>query len=197
MFGVDYRLAPEHQYPLPLDDCSEALDWVYQKPDRVPDQTLILIQVIRNAAEYHVDVTRIGLLGGSAGGNLAAALALRYSQAPATTAHPVLRMVSLVVPATAHPKAESRFKKERQIPKSENELAFANEPPTPEAMIEKFETLLRKCLVPNLSSSLILQSQKCIWEREEMFLILSSLHCWRSLTAGTLALTLQSPLVMC
>lgn len=101
--------------------------------------------MVRNAAEYNVDTTRIGLLGGSAGGQLAAALALRYSQAPATATQPKLRMVSLVVPVTAHPKAQSMFEKERRIPKSDNELAFADEPTPPEAIIEEFEKLFRMC----------------------------------------------------
>jgi acetyl esterase/lipase len=57
--SVEYRLAPEASYPDPLEDCYAALRWTYD-----------------NAAELGIDQERIGLYGLSAGGGLAAALAL-------------------------------------------------------------------------------------------------------------------------
>ena len=60
LVAVEYRLAPETPYPGPLDDCVAGLDWLFA-----------------NAAAIGIDATRIGLLGESAGGGLAAGLALR------------------------------------------------------------------------------------------------------------------------
>jgi acetyl esterase/lipase len=59
--SVEYRLAPEHPYPGALDDCSAALHWLAMRRD--------------------VDRQRIALVGVSAGGGLAASLALRCRDA--------------------------------------------------------------------------------------------------------------------
>lgn len=58
--AVEYRLAPEGSHPVALDDCHAALRWLRAHAD-----------------ELGVDAGRIGLAGLSAGGGLAAALALR------------------------------------------------------------------------------------------------------------------------
>jgi len=58
--SVDYRLAPETPYPGPLDDCYRALQWVRD-----------------HSAELGINPARVGVLGVSAGGGLAAGLSLR------------------------------------------------------------------------------------------------------------------------
>ncbi|BAX92934.1 alpha/beta hydrolase [Mycobacterium shigaense] len=55
--AVEHRLAPEHPYPTPLEDCYAALQWLAHQPWVNPD--------------------RIAVGGASAGGNFAAALAQR------------------------------------------------------------------------------------------------------------------------
>ena len=63
--AVDYRLAPEHPFPAPLDDCDAALRWAVAHADRLG-----------------ISAQAVVLMGHSAGGGLAAALALRHQAQP-------------------------------------------------------------------------------------------------------------------
>ena len=77
VMSVEYRLAPEHPFPGPLDDCSAAIQWLAD-----------------HGAELGGDPTRLAVAGDSAGGNLSAAVALR-----ARAEGPPLAAQVLVYPA--------------------------------------------------------------------------------------------------
>lgn len=60
VIAVDYRLAPEHKYPAAIDDSYVATKYVAEHP-----------------GEFRIDPRRLAVAGDSAGGNLAAAVAIR------------------------------------------------------------------------------------------------------------------------
>lgn len=57
--SADYRHGPETTFPAPLEDCYAALGWLHERAD-----------------ELGIDSARIGVMGESAGGGMAASLAL-------------------------------------------------------------------------------------------------------------------------
>jgi acetyl esterase/lipase len=59
LLSVDFRFAPEHPYPTSVEDCYAALRWAAEHAD-----------------EFGVDPERLAIMGDSAGGGMAAAVAL-------------------------------------------------------------------------------------------------------------------------
>jgi acetyl esterase/lipase len=70
--SVDYRLAPQHPYPAALDDCQTAYNWLLEQAG--------------------IDPARMAIGGASAGGGLAAALAIRLHDLGAPA--PVLQLLA-------------------------------------------------------------------------------------------------------
>jgi acetyl esterase len=59
VISVDYRLSPEHKFPVALEECLFAANWV-----------------VSQGRTLGIDTSRVGIGGDSAGGNLAAVVAL-------------------------------------------------------------------------------------------------------------------------
>jgi acetyl esterase len=91
VISVNYQKAPEHRYPIPLEDCYAATQWVFHW-----------------AETLKLDTSRIGISGDSAGANLAAAVTLkaRDENGPKLAwqmlAYPCLRVAWDSASATEH-----------------------------------------------------------------------------------------------
>ncbi len=77
--SVDYRMAPEHKFPAAVDDCAAATSWA-----------------VANAASLGIDPSKVAVGGDSAGGNLAAVIAIMARDG---TLPPVVFQL-LIYPAT-------------------------------------------------------------------------------------------------
>ncbi|KAG4434569.1 hypothetical protein IFR05_009955 [Cadophora sp. M221] len=60
VFDVDYRLSPEFKFPIPVNDCWEAINWIRD----------------HKKSEFNLDLSRLAIGGVSAGGHLSAIVAL-------------------------------------------------------------------------------------------------------------------------
>ena len=94
VMAVDYRLAPEHPFPAGHDDALAATRWAFD-----------------HAADLGADPARIGVGGDSAGGNLAASVALDLRGDAARR----LKLQMLLYPAT-WPEAETASRRDRDGP---------------------------------------------------------------------------------
>lgn len=88
--SVDYRLAPESKFPAAPEDCYAATEWVY-----------------REARQLGIDGSRIAVAGDSAGGNLAAVVAMMSRD----RGGPALVHQLLIYPVTDHRFETTSYKK--------------------------------------------------------------------------------------
>ncbi|KIW23056.1 uncharacterized protein PV07_11288 [Cladophialophora immunda] len=110
VISVDYRRAPEHPFPTPMNDAFEGLLWV-----------------LDNAASLQVDPSKVIVGGSSSGANLAAAVALRARD---SGLQGIIGQV-LNIPALCHPK---------HFPTSKYELlSFAQNKDSPTTNSERMQ----------------------------------------------------------
>lgn len=83
VINVDYRLSPEHKWPVQLNDTLTVYKWA-----------------LANAARYNLDPNRFYTIGGSAGGLLALATANQIIRDPQLKSS--LKGIAALVPATTH-----------------------------------------------------------------------------------------------
>jgi acetyl esterase len=86
--SVEYRMAPENAFPIPVEDCYAALCWL-----------------VEHASEHGIDSSRVSIGGESAGGNLSAAVCLLARD----RSGPTIRYQWLDVPAVDLTKSQPSF----------------------------------------------------------------------------------------
>jgi acetyl esterase len=94
LLSVDYRMAPEDRFPAALDDCYAATQWL----------------AANASSELGADASRLAVAGDSAGGNLAAAVALRARD---DSAGPAIAFQLLVYPVVDLSAGRSQHESQR------------------------------------------------------------------------------------
>jgi acetyl esterase len=111
--AVDYRLAPEHRFPAAIDDSTSAWRWLHEK-----------------ASDLQIDSARLGVAGDSAGGNLAAVLALMARDG----ALPPCKLQALLYPATDLTAASAGYARVTEsVPLTDKTMHYFIDHYTPEA----------------------------------------------------------------
>ena len=67
ILSINYRMSPEHTYPVPMEDAYRALTWLGEPVSQTPDNVPV-----------EADRNQIVVMGDSAGGNLTAVLSMLY-----------------------------------------------------------------------------------------------------------------------
>lgn len=117
LVSVDYALAPEHPFPIPLDDCVAAVRWIVQN----------------GAKEFGIDPTRLAIAGDSAGANLALATCLKLRQAGANPLRGAALIYGCYSPDTHTPSYHGYGNGAYLISKAEMEWYWANYAQTEQA----------------------------------------------------------------
>lgn len=84
LVAVDYRLAPDHPFPVPVEDCLK-----------------VTKHVLSRGKEMNIDVNRVGILGDASGGNMAAAIAHSLTKEKSSSLPPLKFQAMLWPPMQA------------------------------------------------------------------------------------------------
>ncbi|KAI0783536.1 alpha/beta-hydrolase [Abortiporus biennis] len=93
--NVDYRLSPEHPFPIPANDCYDAIKWA-----------------ATNASELSASPSKGLMIGGcSSGANIAAALAIRARDDPFFNTTPGIKLTGQLIqsPCLVHRTGRTKF----------------------------------------------------------------------------------------
>ncbi|MEV4954078.1 alpha/beta hydrolase [Paenarthrobacter nitroguajacolicus] len=140
--AVEYRLAPEFKFPIPLEDSYAALLWA-----------------VAHAADYDGDPGNVTIGGGSAGGNLSAAIALKARDENG----PKISFQILEVPALdltlSSPSVEQYSGGQYPLPKAEIDLCVGAYLRSPEDTTNPYVSPLLADDVSGLPPALIISSE--------------------------------------